>query len=228
MLTLDQYTCMQAGSHRLPLNKKGLHIYHHNICSLFSKFDELKHLLLNSSHKKVDIYGITETHLSSNISDNLLHIPGYQLFRHDRKTNSHGGVVAYISDHLHVKKRSDLETEGVESLWLGICHKGSKSLFVAFVYRVPCAPVDWYNFFENELFQATKCDHSNLILLGDFNVDLLQSKNSAWPILFMSYGLSQIITKPTSVTANSATLIDHILVSDSKYVQETCCVSSVS
>ena len=158
MLTLDQYTCMQAGSQRLPLNKKGLH------------------LLLNSSHKKVDIYGITETHLSSNISDNLLHIPGYQLFRHDRKTNSHGGVAAYISDHLHVKRRSDLETEGVESLWLEICHKSSKSLFVAFVYRVPCALVDWYNFFENELFQATKCDHSNLILLGDFNGDLLQVK----------------------------------------------------
>ena len=79
--------------HSLPLRKKGLHIYHQNVYSLPSKLDELR-ILLGDQRSKVGIYGMTETHLSSKVVDDFLHIPGYTFHRRDRTHNSKGGVGA--------------------------------------------------------------------------------------------------------------------------------------
>ena len=91
----------------LPLKSRGLHIYQHNICSLYSKFEELKYVI-NKTVSKVDIYGLTEMHLSSNVSDDMLLIPGYSFYCRDRVENGRGGVAAYLSNQLRVKRRSDL------------------------------------------------------------------------------------------------------------------------
>ena len=52
-------------------------------------------------------------------------------------------------------------------------------------------------------------------LVGDFNIDLIKcnenNRSSEFLELLFSYGLLQIITKPTRCTDNSATLIDHII-----------------
>ena len=49
------------------------------------------------------------------------------------------------------------------------------------------------------------------VILGDFNIDLLQPKPK-WTNLFKAYGLDQLINVPTRVTNSSKTLIDHIYV----------------
>jgi len=52
-------------------------------------------------------------------------------------------------------------------------------------------------------------------LVGDFNVDLLKCnsnpRSSEFLELLFTYGLLQIVTKPTRCTDNSASLIDHII-----------------
>jgi hypothetical protein len=58
-------------------------------------------------------------------------------------------------------------------------------------------------------------DRSNLIILGDFNLDVLQfgsnNKCNDYVDLLFSFGLLQIVTRPTRCNDNSATLIDHIV-----------------
>ena len=57
----------------------------------------------------------------------------------------------------------------------------------------------------------------NCILLGDFNVDLLDPSSSLFSDLTAatsSFHLSQIVTEPTRITDTAATLIDHVYVTD--------------
>ena len=59
----------------LEFNSKGLHILNLNIRHLLPKLDELRKML--ASKNGPDIFGLCETFLNQNISDNLLAIIGY-------------------------------------------------------------------------------------------------------------------------------------------------------
>ena len=50
----------------------------------------------------------------------------------------------------------------------------------------------------------------DIVLIGDFNVDLTLHRN---PMHCQIYGLKQLITNPTRATCESSTLIDHIYTS---------------
>ena len=52
-------------------------------------------------------------------------------------------------------------------------------------------------------------ESKEIILLGDFNIDLLKPSKS-WTDKTETYNLHQLIATPTLVTATSKTLIDHI------------------
>ena len=74
--------------------------------------------------------------------------------------------------------------------------------------------VEWVGRFEMS-FENFWNDKKEIILLGDFNKDLLNShSNRDWLILTESLGLSQLVTQPTRVTNNSSSLIDHIYSND--------------
>ena len=69
---------------------------------------------------------------------------------------------------------------------------------------------------------------NELILLGDFNIDL-QKYNPLWTNNLGIYNLHQLIKSPTRVIHNSSILIDHIFISESRHAVETCVpVSSVN
>ena len=74
--------------------------------------------------------------------------------------------------------------------------------------------VEWVGRFEMS-FGNVWNDKKEIILLGDFNKDLLNShSNRDWLILTESLGLSQLVTQPTRVTNNSSSLFDHIYSND--------------
>ena len=62
---------------------------------------------------------------------------------------------------------------------------------------------------------AVRLESKEIILLGDFNMDLLQPYES-WLQTLENYRLYQLISTPTRVTATSKTLIDHIYVSNNE------------
>ena len=64
-------------------------------------------------------------------------------------------------------------------------------------------------------------ESEELILLGDFNIDL-QKSNPQWTNNLDTYNLHQMIKSPTKVTHKSSSLIDHIYVLETRHAVETC------
>ena len=108
----------------------------------------------------------------------------------------------------------------MEAVWLEIGFSKSTPILVGFCCRNPASRADWIHAFtaiiDNVVFESKE-----LILLGDFNIDL-QKSNSQWTYNRDTYNLHQLIKLPTRVTQSSATLIDHIYVSETRHAIETC------
>lgn len=67
------------------LQMKGLKVCHQNIRLLLPKIDEVRALI--GSHKGIGILGVTESHLSKDISDSEIRLQGYKVYRKDRQCN---------------------------------------------------------------------------------------------------------------------------------------------
>ena len=66
-----------------------------NVTSLVKHIKELRILLANNI---IDVLAINETRLDSTVSDDEVHIHGYEIFRRDRESNGRfGGGVCFIS-----------------------------------------------------------------------------------------------------------------------------------
>ena len=84
---------------------------------------------------KYDIITLSETFLRQETSHNL-EIPGFhKIFRRDRGTHG-GGVACYVSSNLVVTRRGDLESAGMECLWLEIRSNNNKCLLCT-CYKPP-------------------------------------------------------------------------------------------
>lgn len=206
----------------LGLAGKGMHIGHLNIQGLSSKIDELK-LMLTSKHNSVHVLGLSESKLKDYHHDNLFYIDGYQKpIRKDRLTGG-GGIIVYVKEGIVFKRRTDLETDELECVWVEICPKNSRPFLLCFMYRHPNSTVAWNESFENCIDKSME-EEKELYILGDFNRDLLNSNiKRNWVEFITQFGLSQMVTQATRVTPRSSTLIDHIYCN----IQENCSNVSV-
>ena len=125
----------------------------------------------------------------------------------------------YIQENLEFKRRDDLSVfipHIVETLFMEIKNKG-KNIICGTIYRpntFPKADLDVFITTLSEILHIINQENKNIILLGDFNIDLLKyethMKTSDFLDEIFSFGLLPVITKPTRITDHSATLIDHI------------------
>lgn len=94
------------------MSQCGLKFLHLHVCSLLPKVDEIWLLLLH--YKDIDFFFITQTHLSSHISDDEIGIQGYIIYRLDPQAQSKGGgVVVYVRDCVSVSRHFDLESNAI-------------------------------------------------------------------------------------------------------------------
>ena len=70
--------------------------------------------------------------------------------------------------------------------------------------------------------RASCCDDTEIILSGDFNIDLMKDPPQYWTSALEEFGLSQIITVPTRITSTSSTLIDHFYTTKPDNICEIC------
>ena len=68
---------------------------------------------------------------------NTVSINGYVGIRHDRTSGAGGGVIAFVLDDINFQRRTDLENQSIEAVWLELFVKYSKSILVCFTYRPP-------------------------------------------------------------------------------------------
>ena len=198
------------------LKGKGLKVFILNVCTFYRRLDEIRNHIVSSN---VDIIGFSESGLNNNISDSEVETDGYKVHRCDRKERTGGGLTVYVRDSLSVTRCHLVEDDKIESVWLELSNVNSKPTFIGFIYRPPDSLSCWYDHFECYLEAVIqKSDH--IIILGDFNVNLLKTKKHVLFDLCATYGLSQIVNMPTRVTETSITLIDHIYVSNESNVSE--------
>ena len=102
----------------------------------------------------------------------------------------------------------------------------AKPFLVCPVYRPPSVHSSWIDLFEEELSiaQATGLE---FILMGDFNIDFNLCTNNKWLNLLQLFDLSQLVSEPTRVTQATATIIDHIYMSNPENISK-CFVSKLS
>ena len=116
---------------------RGLKFIHQNIQSLGDKIDQLR-LLLQEHHSGIQIITLSETWIKADRSDSEYEIPGYRLFRKDRKGN-HGGVAVFVHDELVATRRDDLELDAVEGMWLEIAVL-NHAAFLLEIFTDPVVP----------------------------------------------------------------------------------------
>ena len=184
-----------------------LDLLHLNIRSLRNKLEFIKDNLLN-----FDIMCFTETHLTEVITDEQILIDDFyhELFRKDFSSHS-SGLIVYVKQSLLSRRILDLENPRLHTVWLEVKLHNFNTLVCCF-YRPPNSDVTFWNDFEIMIDKALDLN-KNVIMLGDINED--QFKHNARLSQSVSlYNMHNVISQATRVTANTATLIDPILVSD--------------
>ena len=110
-----------------------------------------------------------------------------------------------------MKKEKELE-----SIFIEILQKTSENVIIRCIYRHPCMhPKEFIDVFLKSLTERlTKENNKEVILLGDFNIDLIKSNSNAnasdfLDVIYSSNLLPHIIS-PTQFTSRSHIPIDNI------------------
>eukprot|EP00111_Clytia_hemisphaerica_P010930 TCONS_00032038-protein len=138
--------------------------------------------ILSKLNHNFDYLGISETRLKSSIKNSKntnLSIKGYKSFD-TPAVSSVGGTVFYISESLDSKPRQDFSkiisfnSGNLESTFDEIIFKNRKKFIIGCIYKHPSFKIDLFNeqYLSRLLKKACK-ENKKLILLGDFNIDLL-------------------------------------------------------
>ena len=109
-----------------------------------------------------------------------IEITGYTSIRKDRIDKKGGGVLVYIRKDINFIRKSELESDNVESIWLQLFLYNKNSILVGLAYRPPDAKCQWIKHFEQQIYEDKKIN-TNISLLGDFNFDLLKvNSHKTW------------------------------------------------
>jgi len=190
-------------------------IFHNNIRSLRKNLENLQTHVLDELNLQFSLIGISETRIcKTNIDGFNYQIPGYK-FEYVPTPLSAGGVGMYIREDYNyyvLKKDSD---EAFQALWVEIILPKSKHIICCIVYRQHNNPERFLDYIDHSL-EPFIARGTPVIILGDFNIDLLKILhcNFAHNFLLSLQSCSMIptIDKPTRLHGYSATLIDNIFV----------------
>ena len=199
-------------------NYKCFSAFHLNISSLTKLFDELQTLL--SLYVNFSVIGITERKFLKNTQPSInFSLQNYNT-EHTPTELAAGGALLYISNHLTYKRGKNLtqnmyKSKELESIFVEIVYAKRKNLVIGCVYKHPKMCIDNFNSdFLYHLLGKVNKETKSLILMGDFNISLLNSDNDKSISHFLdilgSFSLLPQGIFPTRVTNFSKTLIDNI------------------
>ncbi|MBY0580760.1 MAG: hypothetical protein K2P53_03665 [Rickettsiales bacterium] len=193
-----------------------LSLFHLNISSLQKHFEELN-VLLSLMSFELSIIGITETRLKKETpSIHPIFIDNYNI-EHTPTESSCGGTLLYLSKKLIYKRRDDLMIYTpycLESTFVEIIFSKKTNIIVGCIYKHPCMDTNDFTSIMSALLQKINSENKSVFLLGDYNIDLIQSNNDTATSDFLNllsfHNIHPFITLPTRITNHSATIIDNI------------------
>ena len=164
--TLDDLTSLSYDK------KNDFSLFHLNINTLQYHFDKF-HIFLSNCPIDFQILGISKSRLKPDISTTTsMQLPGFNI-EHIPTKSANGGALLYIKDTINYKLRPELE-----SIFIEILPKTSKNIIIGCIYKYPCMYPKEFNdlFLKYVTERLTKENNIEVILLGDFNIDLIKSQ----------------------------------------------------
>ena len=118
---------------------------------------------------KPDVIGITETWGNDEILDAEFCIPGFTLFRQDRKNSHRGGGVLLLINSCMNAIEVKMKSQFVDQVWCSIKLKGGEDLLIGVCYHSP-NPDFSHKENDNKLCDLfTELYGKPLLLMGDYN-----------------------------------------------------------
>ena len=149
--------------------KNNFSVIHYNVQSAVQKID-----ILESELSNFDFIGLSETWFNPNINSSDINISGFRTpFRKDR-SEGHGGVAVYIKNDIPCARRLDLEILNIECIWIEV-RLQTKRILIGTFYRPPNSDQTVLSNIENSVGLAVDTGISDIIIQGDFNLDLRKS-----------------------------------------------------
>lgn len=205
----EYYTDEQFNSVK---TKGAFSIIHFNSRSLYKNFNSIKEYMLKFS--KFNIIAVSETWLNEEKGYNV-ELEGYELYTMNRKNKKGGGVAIYVDSALTSKIIKNMTTtiDGImECLTIEISDADTKNIVITCLYRTPGSSIDTFNHNLGCLFE--NLNSKVHIVCGSLNIDLLNPHGNIKTTDFVnttySNSLFPVINKPSRITLEIATLMDHI------------------
>ena len=200
---------------------KELLVIHINCRSLVNKEEELQQIIDEISP---DIICLTETWFDDSVPSQAFVPENYSIIRKDREEafkqmygrNKGGGVAVLHKQHIKVEKKTYLTEKVEEILWVQVRTK--QSFMLGTIYRAEYTDIlkseGHESILEENIRKAAEIT-DNIIVTGDFNIDMLDPESKDTQALkdsYEGYNLEQHILKPTRVNKSNLkpSIIDHI------------------
>ena len=208
-------------------NRKGLALFHLNIGSLSKHFDSLNNLIKDLT-VPFKIISLPETKINSDSIPHNFKIQNYVFVNNKTECNA-GGTGPYIRESLKFSIREDLsklvyKSRLLKSTFIELITPKSHNIVVGCIYKhPPLKKSDFIDTYLSTVLDKISKEKKQVILLGDFNINLLSPETDLDSSNFIdtisSFSLKPTINCPTRITDTTETLIDNIIVSEtSKFV----------
>ena len=189
-------------------------VIHTNIRSYNKNFSEFNAILTNFS-RDFDIIGLSETWDTHSSPTKLQQLDGYHPPETTRGETQNGGVLMYIKDHISFNKRNDLigKLTNSESLFIEI-ERTEENIIAGVIYRHPNTAAHDFVADLKPILETLLREKKQIILMGDFNLDLLKVNDHKASEQFLDsmldYNLMPYICQPTRFDKDmKSTLIDN-------------------
>ena len=202
-------------------NPKMFSLLHINIRSLKSNLHQLTSYLEVLKHI-FTVLAVTETWLTEENND-LYQINEYNHIEYHRKDRIGGGVALFIKENIDFLNREKLSIfdNDLESIFIEIDKdqlNTKQNVIIGSVYRPPGAEIKTFHEKLKLILEVVTRENKLCYLMGDYNIDLLNCQSHILTgdffDLMSSYSFIPLISRPTRVTNNTATLIDNIFTND--------------
>ena len=211
-----------------------------NVQSLPAKFAEFNMFItqLGLNNCNPDVICIQETWQLGD--ESLYNITGYHppSFKLSNPSTQGGGVGIYVKTGVPYKVLSNISVfndKVVETIFVEITLPKNKKIIVSSSIYHPNSKhtsLSEKNQFQifletlNNIMADISDSGKEVFLLGDFNLDVLKYLENEFVTDYIdnvfTYGLLQVIKRPTRCSLNSATILDHVLTNNNSSVINSC------
>ena len=193
-----------------------------NCQSLNSKFDNILILVecLGQNNCYFSAICLQETWLDDDADLSLYNIPGYVCIGQGKHCSAHGGLLIYLYHTLiYDLNIIPVNSETFEGMFVKILNANGRNIYLGNIYRPPRnnnseLSIQTFLDYLNPSLENFNKLHSDVILVGDFNINLLKYNDQVGSKMFLqhmfSIGMIPNITLPTRITDSTATLIDNV------------------